>query len=384
MPSVLVAGVRGWRMAYATTTKLERIRAALAERDLDELWFCRPANYGWLTGGDPVIDATSDVGVGAVGVGRDGVRVLAPNNERSRILDEELPGLDAADIDPEVTEYDWYDASLREALATHHGGAAAADVAVAGLERFDATSLRSPMPPAERDRFRDACEETTAAVEAVARELTAETTERAAAGALSRALLERGFRAPVVLVGGGERSQRYRHYTPRDDPLGEYAHLTVVAERGGHDVAVTRTVTFDAPSWLRERHDAAGRVAATALAATREVGSAGGSAGDVLDAISEAYAAVGFEGEWRAHHQGGAIGYATREWVATPDAEDAVVVPMPFAWNPTVQGAKTEDTALVTERGVEVATRTGEWPTTAYEAVGYDEQVSFHDPLALD
>jgi len=370
-------------MAYATTTKLERIRAALAERDLDELWLCRPANYGWLTGGDPVVDATSDVGVGAVGVGRDGVRVLAPNNERGRLIDEELPGLDAADVDPEVTEFEWHESSLREAVAANHRGAAAADVAVAGVETFDPTRVRSPMPPAERDRYRDACEETTAAVEAVARELTSETTEQEAAGALSQALLERGFRAPVVLVGGGERSQRYRHYTPSDAPLGEFAHLTVVAERGGHDVAVTRTVTFDAPAWLRERHDAAGRVAATALAATRDVGSSGGSAGEVLDAIADAYEAVGFGGEWRAHHQGGAIGYATREWIATPDAQDSVTLPMPFAWNPTVQGAKCEDTALVTERGVEVPTATGDWPTTTYEAVGYDEAVSFHDPLSL-
>ncbi|GGN20227.1 M24 family metallopeptidase [Halarchaeum nitratireducens] len=371
-------------MAYATTTKLERLRAVLAERDLDELWLCRPANYGWLTGGDPVVDMTSDVGVGAVGVGHDGVRVLAPNNERGRLLDEELPGLDAADTAPEVTEFEWHDASLREAVASHHNGVAAADVAIAGVEELDPTRVRSPMPPVERDRYRDACEETTAAVEAVARDLTSETTERAAAGALSQALFERGFRTPVVLVGGGDRSQRYRHYTPSGAPLGDFAHLTVVAERGGHDVAVTRTVAFDAPAWLQERHDAAGRVAATAFAATREVGSSVGSAGEVFDALSDAYAAVGFESEWRAHHQGGAIGYATREWIATPDAENRVALPMPFAWNPTVQGAKCEDTALVTERGIEVATTTGRWPTTTYEAVGYDESVSFHDPLVLD
>ncbi|MCD2201186.1 M24 family metallopeptidase [Halobacterium sp. KA-4] len=356
----------------------------LAKRGLDEVWFCRPANYSWLTGGDPVVDATSDVGVTAVGVGPDGVRVIAPNNECRRILDEELPALDEAGVDPDVTEYEWYEASLRESVAFHHRGSAAADVDIAGLNRFEPISMRAPMPAEERERYQDACEETTAAVEAVARSLTPETTEREAAADLSQALLERGFRAPVVLVGGGERSQRYRHYTPRDDRLGEFAHLTVVSERGGHDVAVTRTVTFDPPTWLRERHDAAGRVAATAIAATREAGVAEATAGDVFDAIVEAYDEVGFEGEWQAHHQGGAIGYATREWVATPDASETVEVPMPFAWNPTVQGAKCEDTVFVTEGDTKVLTETSDWPTTKYEAIGYDNTVTLHDPLPVE
>ncbi|GGL38545.1 hypothetical protein GCM10009037_22720 [Halarchaeum grantii] len=364
-------------MAYATATKLDRIDALRERRGLDELWFLTPTNYGWLSGGNPIVDATSDVGVAALGVGEDGVRVLAPNNERARIREEELPGLDEHGIAPETTEYGWESHSLREAVAAHHRGEAAADVPVAGLDVVDATPLRAPMPAAERERYRAACEETAAAVEAVARDVTPGTTEREAAADLARALRRRGFRAPVVLVGGDERSQRHRHFTPTDAELGDFGHLTVVSERAGHDVAVTRTVAFDAPAWLRERHDAACRVAATALAATREAA----TAGDVFDAIADAYDALGYEGEWRAHHQGGAIASATREWTATPGSETPIERPLPYAWNPTVQGAKCEDTALVTDAGVEVATTTGEWPTTTYEAVGYDARVAFHDPL---
>ncbi|WP_435102288.1 M24 family metallopeptidase [Halarchaeum sp. P4] len=371
-------------MAYAIETKLDRIDALRERRDLDELWFLTPANYGWLSGGDPVVDATSDVGVAALGVGDDGVRVLAPNNERERIIDEELPALEAAGVTPDVTEYGWAEHSLREAVAATHRGEAAADVPVPGLDTVNATPLRAPMPAAERERYRSACVETAEAVEAVARDITPETTENEAAGALAQALLQRGFRAPVVLVGGAERSQRHRHFTPTDAELGGFAHLTVVSERGGHDVAVTRTVAFDPPEWLRERHDVACRVAATAAAATREHGDADGTAGDVFDAIESAYAELGHEGEWREHHQGGAIASETREWTATPGAETALAVPMPFAWNPTVQGAKCEDTLLVTADDVEVATATGEWPTTTYDAVGYDASVAFHDPLDVE
>jgi len=382
-PVIFVGDVDRRRMGYATATKLERVAVLSERRALDELWFLKPANYAWLTGGDPVVDATSDVGVAAVGVGTDGVRVVAPNNERARIVAEELPALESADIDVTVEEYGWETASLREAVHASVGGAVAADVALEDFERLDVTSLRAPMPRAERERYREACAETTAAVESVCPDLTQGTSEREAAAALAGALRRRGFAAPVVLVGGSTRARRHRHYAPTDASLGGFAHLSVVSNRGGQDVAVTRTLEFDPPPWLRERHDAACRVAATAAAATRAVGREGGPAGDVFDAVADAYEAVDYAGEWREHHQGGAIGYETREWTATPDSTTVVDLPMPFAWNPTVQGAKCEDTVLVAEDGIETLTAAPDWPTTTYDAVGFDVDVAFHDPFPV-
>lgn len=371
-------------MTFATTEKLERVAAYRAQHGLDELWFLKPSNYAWLTAGNSVIDATSPDGVAAVGVDEAGVRLVVPNNEEVRMLNEELPALDAVDAPVRTDVYGWETASLREAVAEHADGTAAADTPVDGLAEVDISPLRAPLPDPEQERYRDACEAATAAVERVATDVTPETSERDAAAALAGELRRVGFSAPVVLVGGSDRGVEYRHFTPKDEPLDSFAHLTVVAERGGHNVAVTRTVTFDRPDWLMDRHRAACRVAATAVAATQAVGRQGGDASDVLDAIQDAYAAVGFEDEWRKHHQGGAIGFETRDWTATPDAEVPVALPMPFAWNPTVRGAKCEDTVLVTDSAVENMTRTGEWPTTQYDAVGYDESVPFHDPLPLD
>ena len=107
------------------------------------------------------------------------------------------------------------------------------------------------------------------------------------------------------------------------------------------------------------------RVEATALGATREaaIGDGDGTAGDVFGAITDAYDDLGEPGEWRNHHQGGAAGFAGREWIATPDGDERVDAPMAYAYNPTVRGAKSEDTVLVTGDGVEVLTGTGEWPT---------------------
>lgn len=371
-------------MAYATFNKLERIDALRKRRDLDEIWFLRPTNFSWVTAGDAIVDATSDVGVAAIGFDDEGIHLLVPNNERDRICEEELPALDAVDVAVSTMEYRWDAHSLRSAVAEHRTGAAATDVPVEGLPTVDPIPLRSPLATAaERERFREACADVTKAVETVARDLTAKTTEREAGAALAEALLRRGFTVPVLLIGGGSRAFRHRHFTVTDAPLDGFAHLTVVAVRGGHNVAVTRTVAFDPPSWLRERHDTACRVAATAVAATQEAGQDGGTAGDVFDAITDAYTTLGFDNEWTEHHQGGAIAYGTREWTATLDSDIPIKLPMPYAWNPTVQGAKCENTVLVTDDAIENATTTGEWPTTEYDAVGLDDSVVFHDPLSL-
>jgi len=362
--------------------KLARLDDVLEERELAAVWFGRPNGFAWLTGGDNVVARESDIGVAAAGYvatddgGRE-VRVLTDTIEAPRLREEELPG------DVPVTAKPWYEQSLADVVAEHSPTPAAADFDVPGLASIDPSTLRQPLTAADRDRYRDLAREVATGLEAVAREATPEDTERGVAARLRGRLAERGIDSPVALVGGGERATRYRHYTPQPVELGDYALLSVTAVRGGLHVSTTRTVAFDPPSWLADRTRRAARVEASALAATRAVGRERGTASAVFETIREAYAAVGFEGEWRHHHQGGAGGYAGREWIATPTSDAAVHLPMAYAWNPTVQGAKSEDTHLVTAEGIETVSTTGDWPTIEVEAVGHDATLERPAPLEV-
>lgn len=347
----------------------------LTDRSLEAVWLAQPNSFGWLTGSDNIITATDPVGVAAAGYDGDSLTIVTANNEADR-LREELPGTT-------VRSYEWHEASLAEAVAERSPTPAAADFDVPGLESIDISGCRQPLTDDDIERYRALGAETAEVVEEVCRSLSSETTERAVTARLKRAFAERGIRVPVALVGGARRVQRHRHFTPTDAPLGEYAIVTLCTVRGGLCISITRTVAFDPPEWLTERHHAAARVHATALAATHDVGARGGTAGEVFDAIQDAYKAVGHPDEWRYHHQGGAGGYATREWIATPDSDASVTLPMGYAWNPTVQGTKCEDTVLVTSDGLETLTRTGEWPTTTTAAVEHDLAHPQHDILVV-
>jgi antitoxin VapB len=105
------------------------------------------------------------------------------------------------------------------------------------------------------------------------------------------------------------------------------------------------------------------RAAVDVDAAMLEASTPGTPLRQVLAVADKAYAARGFPGEWRRHHQGGITGYRGRELFATPEEETPLPASCAVAWNPSIAGgAKSEDTALVSEDGVEVVTRTPELP----------------------
>ena len=84
--------------------------------------------------------------------------------------------------------------------------------------------------------------------------------------------------------------------------------------------------------------------------------------GEVFAAGLGAYKEAGFGSEWRLHHQGGATGYATRDYKATATEKKIVELNQAFAWNPSITGTKSEDTIIAREERTEIITNTPSWP----------------------
>jgi Xaa-Pro aminopeptidase len=356
---------------------LERLDDYLEREGLEAVWFARPNSFAWLTGGGSnVVDRAGDIGIAAVGYDGDERTVVTNNIEGQRLIDEEV-----GDVPVETVQ--WYEDGVADAVVEHSPTPAAADFDVPGFERVEARDLRQPLTDDQVEQYRSLATDAARAFEGVLRDASPDDTEQAVTAEIHGALEDEGVWAPVVLVGGSERAPAYRHYTSTETELGDYALASITAMRDGLFLSTSRTIAFDAPEWLAERTEAAARVETSTLAATRRVGREGGTAGDVFVALQDAYADLGWDGEWQNHHQGGAAGFAGREWIATPDHDAPVHLPMAYSWNPTVQGAKSEDTHLVTEDGVEVLSTTGEWPTTTVSAVDADLTLDRHDVLHL-
>ncbi len=346
----------------------EKCRRAVAfceDHDLDALLLTQESSVAWLTGGamTRIVMGGADA-LGSLLVTQSGeVHLLADAIEAPRIAAEEMPGQGIA-----VHAYPWERGRVADRAAIVRRivgeGQIGADAPAAGIEvrvlRDAVRDLRSTLMDDEITRYRWLCQTTARAVEAAARAARPGMTEHAIAASFTAPLVAAGVQLPVCLVAADDRLRGFRHPLPTDNTVQTYAMLVACATRWGLWASATRIVHFGTlPDDLRQRQEICAAVDLAYIGAT----TVGATAGDIWAAGVAAYAAGGFPGEERLHHQGGAAGYAGREWMLEPDNAARVVPRQSFAYNPSVTGTKSEDTFVLGADGVpEFLSVTGEWP----------------------
>jgi Xaa-Pro aminopeptidase len=349
--------------------KMERVKTFLSDQGLDGAVLGRGDNFAWLgCGADNLVDTTAETGVASLVVLDDGVTLLTNNIEAGRLQAEELHGLGIRRADV----YPWHEPHERTNALKKLAARArlAADDGTPGLTPLPAgfCRLRFSLTEAEVDRYRALGADCRDAIESAARAVERGMTEADAAAGLAAECRRRGVLPGVVLVAADERLTSWRHPVPKATPVERCALLVLCGRRQGLVAAVSRLVHFGQfGEDLIRRHMAACTVDARMIWATTP----GARAADVLRLGRQTYSEFNFPDEWRLHHQGGAIGYRSREYIATPDCAEVVQPNQAFAWNPSIRGTKSEDTILATAGGPELLTEPAEdWPTVHIEMGG--------------
>jgi antitoxin VapB len=354
-------------VAVETDTKVERVARIAREAGAGGVLLATQRNFAWLTGGaSNRIDGSRDAGAGALFVRADGRRFVVANGiEMPRLRGEALAGLG---FDP--IEYPWTDDQANPAAAFDYAravtsGAApiAADWPVTRAALVVETALmraRVNLVDEELARYRELGRDMGRTVGDVCRALRPGASEREIANIVSSAVLNANARPIVTLVAGDDRLARFRHPVATDYMWRNTLMVVVCAERHGLVVALSRIVSAGPTDpVLSDRTEATARVFGRLVAGTRE----GASGAELFDTATRAYAEVGYAGEEQKHHQGGVIGYRSREWVAHPRSEERVMPQQALAWNPSITGSKVEDTVLLVHGRIELITASLHWPT---------------------
>lgn len=339
--------------------KLNQVRTLLRDQGLDAAVFTTQHNFAWVTGGaDNHVGITTEAGNASVVVTLDRAVVFADNIEAARVLDEEVGALGL-----EVIAYPWWEGGLEARITAWVGSKNwKADTPMGSRGSIEGSMypLRSVFTDEELANYRLLGKLTGLALQYASEFVEIGATEHQIAGRLAEYLVSRGVTTNVILVAADERINLYRHPIPTDKPVQKVCMLVVGARWKGLVCSCTRMVHFGKlPESLEEKHRQVCAVEAAFLSHTLP----GESVGDAMQAGLAAYAAVGYPDEWQLHHQGGPTGYKGREFRALPDSDLAIAPNQPFAWNPTITGAKSEDTVLAKEPFPEILTITPDWPT---------------------
>jgi Xaa-Pro dipeptidase len=332
----------------------DRLGRLMERHGLDAVVLRRPANFAWYTGGaDTKVDHVAPEGVADLIVRGESQLVLTSTIEAPRMRFEQTPDL-------EVVEYPWHEDrldALREVVGDARLGS---DMGLPGTVDLsdEIARLRRTLDPDAVDSLRAIGAAATAAMAEAAAAVEPGMTEHEAAARLAAACRSRGLTATVLLAAADERIALHRHPVPVGATIERRAMLVASAEGRGLYANLTRIVELDEPRGQTHGSDPFARrqrACEEILARMRDEATRPGRT--VAEAFADCrrfYADAGFPEEWRFHHQGGLTGYASRELIATPATDAVIEAGQAFAWNPSIAGAKAEETFVLTETGPEL------------------------------
>ena len=318
-------------------------------------------NFAWLTGGgNNGVDTSRENGVASLLVTREGKRYLLANNiEKPRMLAEEL-----SEKDFEPIQFDWQgEKASPSAVEKARGLIQSGKILVSDIPLDASTtsiegkiaSCRYQLTGAEAERLRGLGRDAGTAMLATIGKIAPGRTEFEISEVLRQELGKFGIMSVVTLVGADDRIAKFRHPVPTANVWRKTLLLVTCSKRNGLIVSHSRLVCVgEIPDELQAKTEATAFVNASLLDATRP----GTTGAELYDVATKAYAAVGYAGEIDKHHQGGATGYKTREWVAHPQSREVVQSLQAYAWNPSITGTKVEDTYLIDGNGAELVTAT--------------------------
>jgi Xaa-Pro aminopeptidase len=341
--------------------KVEKVVEWVQKNELDGVFLSRRDNYTWVTGGQRnQVVQNQEIGVATLLITPKENILFADVSDAERISMEEI------NIPVTLESRPWYE-PLESVLKHYIGGKKfVSDSGIVGTENVqDALiNLRLTLDPSEEEAYRILGKECALIVEEVCKRVQPGWTEMKAAHLLQTKCIEAGISPDCVLAGSDERIEQFRHPMPTDKKINKSFMLVLGGERHGLNISLTRMVYFEDPSdEFRKKYASAQKI----FAKMQEMTTDSMKYCDFFQKLNILYTQAGYSDEWQKHHQGGPTGYACRERIVTPYTEGYISFDQAFAWNPTITGAKCEETTLLTRKGIEVLTRTENWPVTKFQ-----------------
>lgn len=344
---------------------LDKLLTWLQASEYDGVILGRRDNFKWITEENAnAVVTNAEVGVAHLIIEKDGTITVAADSSDCPRMEAEQNVLGAKGM--LIPWYESFEAHLEKYIGSK---TFVSDTGIAGTKNVQPELVRVRMQLSEKElkRYREIGQECAKIVEGVAMHAEPGQTEQEIAAQIRTGCIAKGISPDCVLVGSDERILNYRHPVPTDKRIEKSLMVVLGGEKYGLNISMTRMVYFaPVPEVIMGRMQKTQRI----FASMQNLMKDGMSYREYFQKVQGLYAEEGCPEEWKMHHQGGPTGYGCREFVVTPDTEGMIRNNQAYAWNPTVAGTKCEETTFLTDNGIEIFTRTKEWPCSVI-GIGY-------------
>jgi Xaa-Pro dipeptidase len=331
--------------------KIRKIHEIIENKGISGILINNLNNFSWLTGSRGFIGIATEKSCCTILITLFNLYFIINNIEVNRFKDEEF-----SDIAGDIIVYPWFNEEKKfEIIGSILSGGICLDDEIL-FKEFQL--LRSVMNKDELEKLQWLGLTVAESTEKIAGEILPGCTEYDVWGMLANEALKNGIEPITFLVGFDDRAFKYRHPLPTQQRLEKFAMLVTCARKWGLCVSCTRFVSFSKLNEeLNKKFNALACIDSALISGTRP----GVIVKDIFKNCLDLYKEAGYENEWQNHHQGGLSGYAVREYKANERTENKVELNQVYVWNPSLSGAKMEDTIVVQTNENKIITHTGKY-----------------------
>lgn len=343
--------------------KEKRIREYLRENDYDAMILGRKDNFAWFTdGGSSNVIVPSEIGFSIIVVTKTQKYLVSQVMDGTRTKYEELK-----DIDIEYVPLYWYEKSRQEkALELANSKKIISDIPMEGVSYLpkEIYKLHYPLTEKEVNKLRYLGHKTEEILTKVAISVKPGMTEHEIEAILLYEYGKNNIQCDVLLVGSDKRIFDYRHPCPSSKAIDKYVLLHTAIRKWGLHANVTRSIYFgdSIPREIQTKYDAVSQIEAAAISMCQP----GTSYHDILLEQKKLYKEFGYEDEWKKHYPGGITGYMVCDAELSFDRKNVTRINEAYDWFITITGTKVEELCITTNKGQEILSVTGIWPTKEY------------------
>lgn len=341
---------------------LVSIRKYISSNNIDGVLLNRRSSFAWFSQGESSMNFYTDFGLAFIYVDKNDAFCYTSNNEQRRIESKIFKG------EFPVKSFSWVEGPQKNISKLIEGKNINADFSLNGTKEDFANikKLRYSLSDTHINIARELGKKSACILENTIKNIKQGLKEYEIEAEIRYSFGKEGIECPVLLIASDDNLNKYRPPLATNNIANERFMAVLCPRYKGVVVALSRIVYFrKRTNEEKKRDEAICKINNTLISLTN----VGTSSKTLWDIMLKAYKENGVENEYLNHHQGGAIGFESREWVLRPTLEETIVANQMIAYNPTLIGTKAEETLFVGESSKEIFTIGSDFPTQNYLGV---------------